>query len=74
MFFPEISSGIAFTNELQKRYMNEKIAFVASTSKNRYEYVEAFRKREISILVSTSILERGVTFPFVDVFFNAYPS
>ncbi len=54
--------------------MNEKIAFVASTSKNRYEYVEAFRKREISILVSTSILERGVTFPFVDVFFNAYPS
>ena len=68
IFFPEISSGIAFTNELQKRYMNEKIAFVASTSKNRYEYVEAFRKREISILVSTSILERGVTFPFVDVF------
>ena len=30
--------------------------------------VEAFRKKEVSILVSTTILERGVTFPFVDVF------
>ena len=30
--------------------------------------VEEFRNRAITMLVSTTILERGVTFPFVDVF------
>lgn len=32
------------------------------------EIVEQFRLQEITMLVSTTILERGVTFPCVDVF------
>ena len=32
------------------------------------QQVQAFRDRELTILISTTILERGVTFPCVDVF------
>ena len=35
---------------------------------DRLRIVEEFRNKEITMLVSTTILERGVTFPFVDVF------
>ena len=34
---------------------------------NRLEIVQDFRDKKISILVTTTILERGVTFPCVDV-------
>ena len=33
-----------------------------------FSTVEQFREKELSILVTTTILERGVTFPQVDVF------
>ena len=42
--------------------------FAASTTENRLDVVEKFRRKEITILISTTILERGVTFPCVDVF------
>ena len=32
------------------------------------QQVQAFRDRELTILISITILERGVTFPCVDVF------
>ena len=41
---------------------------MSSKTENRLEIVEKFRKQELSILVTTTILERGVTFPCVDVF------
>lgn len=41
---------------------------MTSKTENRLELVEKFRNQEITILVSTTILERGVTFPKVDVF------
>ena len=50
------------------KFPKEKIASVASTTKDRLETVKAFRNKEITILIATSILERGVTFPNVDVF------
>lgn len=53
---------------LQEKFPTEKIGFVSSQSEDRLELVEKFRKNEITILVSTTILERGVTFPCVDVF------
>ena len=37
-------------------------------SEERSATVEQFREKELSILVTTTILERGVTFPQVDVF------
>lgn len=44
------------------------MAFVSSKSEERSTIVEKFREKELSILVTTTILERGVTFPQVDVF------
>jgi competence protein ComFA len=68
IFAPEIDFGENFTEELQKLLPDEKIDFVASTTENRLAIVEQFRRQELTILVSTTILERGVTFPKVDVF------
>ena len=45
------------------------MAFVSSKSEERSATVEQFREKELSILVTTTILERGVTFPQVDVLF-----
>lgn len=68
IFAPEIEFGKAFADELKEKYQNENIGFVASTTESRLEIVENFRNNKLSILVSTTILERGVTFPKVDVF------
>ncbi|MFC4652404.1 DEAD/DEAH box helicase [Lactococcus nasutitermitis] len=68
IFIPEIDFGKQFTQDLQKKLPNENIAFVASSSENRLEAVENFRIGKTTILISTTILERGVTFPKVDVF------
>lgn len=68
IFFPHIEIGQRFTEILKKTFPQEKIGFVASTTENRLELVQAFRDSQLNILVSTTILERGVTFPCVDVF------
>ena len=68
IFVPEIRLGEKLSQDLQSSFPHEEIAFVASTSLERLEAVERFRQGNISILVSTTILERGVTFPKVDVF------
>lgn len=68
LFASEIKKGQAFREILQAAFPDEKIGFVASTTENRLEQVQAFRDGELTILISTTILERGVTFPKVDVF------
>lgn len=67
-FASEIRRGQELAEILQSNFPNEKVGFVASTTENRLEIVEKFRQKEITILVTTTILERGVTFPCVDVF------
>lgn len=68
IFYPLIAEGEKFTKLLEMTFPNEKIAFVSSRSETRKELVQAFKNREVNILVTTTILERGVTFPEVDVF------
>ena len=68
IFASEIKKGQELAEILQSTFPNEKVGFVASTTENRLEIVEKFRQKEITILVTTTILERGVTFPCVDVF------
>lgn len=68
LFASEIAKGQAFKDILQTAFPEEKIGFVASTTEDRLEQVQAFRDGELTILISTTILERGVTFPKVDVF------
>ena len=68
IFASEIKKGEKLKTILEKQFPNEKIGFVSSITENRLEQVQAFRDGELTILVSTTILERGVTFPRVDVF------
>ncbi|WP_420543814.1 DEAD/DEAH box helicase [Streptococcus equinus] len=68
IFFPNIEQGKRFSMILQEKFPTEKVGFVSSQTEDRLELVEKFRRGEITILVSTTILERGVTFPCVDVF------
>lgn len=68
IFASEIKKGEKLKEILQEQYPNETIGFVSSVTENRLEQVQAFRDGELTILISTTILERGVTFPCVDVF------
>lgn len=67
IFAAEIASGRLIAEVLAATFPSETIGFVSSQTENRLELVEQFRQGHLSILVSTTILERGVTFPFVDV-------
>lgn len=44
-----------------------KLAAVHAEDPDRTEKVLAFRKKELKVIITTTILERGVTFPSVDV-------
>lgn len=68
IFATEIEKGERLKEILQRDFPNEKIGFVSSATEDRLQQVQAFRDRELTILISTTILERGVTFPCVDVF------
>ena len=68
IFVSEIKKGEKLKELLQEQFPNENIGFVSSVTENRLEQVQAFRDGELTILISTTILERGVTFPCVDVF------
>ncbi|RLL46663.1 DEAD/DEAH box helicase [Oceanobacillus piezotolerans] len=62
-------------HSIMRRYLvgmnflkNEKeMAFVHAEDPNREEKVLLFREKKIQVLLTTTILERGVTFPSVDV-------
>lgn len=68
IFASEIKKGEQLKEILQEQFPNEKIGFVSSVTEDRLEQVQAFRDGGLTILISTTILERGVTFPRVDVF------
>lgn len=68
LFVSEIELGKQLKDILTKYFSKEKFGFVSSKTEDRLRIVEEFRNREVSILISTTILERGVTFPLVDVF------
>lgn len=72
IFLPTIALAEKLTKPLNKLieqyYGKDKITtFVTSESEDRSLIIERFRQREIYCLLTTTILERGVTFPSVDV-------
>lgn len=68
IFLPLIQWGQAFYQQISQLYPQLRAAFVSSHSPNRKELVEDFRTGRVEVLITTTILERGVTFPKVDVF------
>lgn len=53
---------------LREKFKSLKIEAVHATEADRSLFVKHFRDKAIDLLVTTTILERGVTFPSVDVF------
>lgn len=65
LFIPKIELIPKILSILQK--LHPKIEAVHAEDPKRKEKVQAMRNKEIPILVTTTILERGVTFPNLDV-------
>ncbi|WP_235062640.1 DEAD/DEAH box helicase [Thalassobacillus devorans] len=65
IFVPTISDAEKTVKILALHY--KRIAYVHASDSARQEKVHQFREKEYDVLVTTTILERGVTFPSVDV-------
>lgn len=65
IFISTIKHGKKFSDYLNNNYIEHK--FVYSSHSDRSEIITAFRNRHFTILLTTTILERGVTFDDVDV-------
>lgn len=68
IFMPEIELGKKLQLILQKELPKEKVGFIASESENRKEISQQFKSGGYTILIATTVLERGVTFPRIDCF------
>ncbi|MGT2772568.1 DEAD/DEAH box helicase [Streptococcus marimammalium] len=68
IFIPDIVLGKQLLGVIKSYFPKEIIGFVSSLSEERLAIVDDFRQGKIRILITTTILERGVTFPCVDVF------
>lgn len=67
IFLPKISELLSYKYALQKSCPKIRIESVYAGDKERQEKVQTFRERNLDILLTTTILERGVTFPHVQV-------
>lgn len=68
VFVQRIIEAEPYVALLQRYFPNIVIAATSSKDNNRTEKVQSFRQRHIRILVTTTILERGVTIPQSDVY------
>ena len=68
IFVPEIGMCETAVLYLKRSFSdNILIDFVYSEDENRSEKIKEFYDRKIDVLVTTTILERGVTFDYLDV-------
>lgn len=67
LFVPKISEIPAYLAAIKAdpKFAKVKLAGVHAADPERFSKVEAFRRGELEILVTTTILERGVTFKHV---------
>lgn len=65
IFISNIKKIKIFYKTLKKHKIN--CAYVYSGLENRQDTINSFRNKEIDVLISTTILERGVTFDDIDV-------
>jgi len=74
LFVPSVSLAEKMRDNLLNILLQEhiihskdKLQFVHAQDIDREKKVQAFRDKEIFVMITTTILERGVTFPSVDV-------
>ena len=68
VFVQRIAEAEPYVTLLQRYFPSIVIAATSSKDDGRTEKVQAFRQRHIRMLVTTTILERGVTIPQSDVY------
>jgi competence protein ComFA len=66
IFVPSVSI-IEKVTSLIRQYVNVSVDYVHADDQFRKEKIACFRQGDIQLLVTTTILERGVTVPFLDV-------
>ncbi|MBX0357542.1 DEAD/DEAH box helicase [Halobacillus sp. Nhm2S1] len=66
LFLPSVKMAEQIAEYLKER--NYEVRSVHAEDRGRAGKIQAFRKKEYRVLVTTTILERGVTFPSVDVY------
>ena len=66
LFVPTIDSGLKFQTALERR-MKIAVPFVYSSNPDRFDKVNRFKQGEGQFLITTMILERGVTIANIDV-------
>lgn len=67
IFVPKVSDVSLWTNKLKMWFGEERIEGVYANDKLRDNKIEAFKNGEIKFLVTTTIMERGVTIPNLHV-------
>lgn len=67
IFTATITQAESLLPSLQAMIPTKQITAVHAKDPNRIEKVTQFRNKKLDILLTTTILERGVTFPSVDV-------
>lgn len=67
LFVPRIADLSIIKVAIEKKIPGINCVTVHAADADRLEKVKAMREEKISFLVTTSILERGVTFPGIDV-------
>lgn len=67
IFVPTIALAENLISNLSKMLQKNNVMAVHASDKDREVKIDRFRNKQIHILVTTTILERGVTFPSVDV-------
>lgn len=67
IFFPQIPMMKSFAKQLNKLYPLLTYVDVSSQDKQRLEKVQQFREQQVQAILTTTILERGVTFKKITV-------
>lgn len=67
LFVSTIEFAEQLAKSMKKQLPTETITSVHAADPKREEKIQQFRHKQLSILLTTTILERGVTFPSVDV-------
>lgn len=67
LFFPQIPMMKSFAKKLKKVYPSLTFVDVSSKDELRLEKVQQFREKKVQAILTTTILERGVTFKKITV-------
>ncbi|WP_162138068.1 helicase-related protein [Weissella halotolerans] len=66
IFVPRVNDLDPLAEKL-RAYSKGRVETIHAQAKNRQAVIKAFKTGDIQLLVTTSLLERGVTFPKIDV-------